>query len=100
MNDGKVIINNLSVEYVRNDFNFHQFTQELVSHKLFTSNMKTVMDLFLEEYTSTANPSEIEPIINFYINEVANSEMTELEKKALISSFMVASESPFYFYRG
>jgi hypothetical protein len=34
--------------------------------------------------------------INFYINEVSISNLLETEKQALITSFVVASQSPYY----
>lgn len=85
-----------STNYVNNNFDYKIFTQKMVDKNYYTINMKRVTDLFLEKYFSCTENIEIENTINFYINEVSNSNLLENEKQALIASFIVASQSPFY----
>lgn len=92
------IVKNASVEYVRNNFDYKTFTQKMLNEKYFTINMKGVMDLFLEKYFTCKEDTDFQEVINYYIDVISNSELKKLEKQALIASFMVASESPFYFY--
>ncbi|MDB5196755.1 MAG: hypothetical protein JWP88_1126 [Flaviaesturariibacter sp.] len=58
--------------------------------------MKNVYDLFMANYTAVIEKGEIESSINYYISEVEHSTLTNVEKEALIASFIVASQSPFY----
>ena len=85
-----------SQDYVTNNFNYTMFTQKMVDEKFYTVNMKNVTDLFLESYFNCSENIEIENTINFYINEVSISNLLETEKQALIASFVVASQSPYY----
>lgn len=68
----------------------------MLDKNYYTKNMKEVTDLFLEKYFNCSNVNEIEITINFYIDEVSKSNLLEIEKQALIASFIVASQSPFY----
>lgn len=88
-----------SVDYAKNNFDYKGFTQRMVDQKYFTEDMKSVMGLFLEKYVTCKEDLELEETINYYIQAVSKSGLTTVEKQALIASFMVASESPFYFYK-
>jgi hypothetical protein len=89
-------IEQASIIFAENNFDYKEFTQTMVDKKLFTKNMKDVLDLFLTSYIGSTDFGKIERLINFYIIEVSNSQLNELEKQALITSFIVASQSPFY----
>lgn len=91
------IIDEGSAEYVINNFDYRNYTQKMVNEGLFTTNLKNVMDLFLQKYLSCTQDVQIENTINFYIEQVATSNLSLTEKEALIGAFMVASQSPYYF---
>jgi len=86
----------ISSNYVKNKFDYKTMTQEMKDQKLLTADMKDILDLFLEKYVSCSEDQEIESTVNFYIKEVSASKLTEIEKQGLLASFMVASESPYY----
>lgn len=89
-------IKDASIEYASNDFDYRLLTQRYLDEGLFTENMKNVTDLFLTSIFTCNDTSDLEIVINFYIKAVEESKLKSDEKKALISSFIVASESPFY----
>lgn len=92
-------INDASRRYVQNDFDVKTLTSDLVNAKTITTNMKDVLDLFLDRYVRVGSFQEIESLVNFYISEVSRSQsLTKIEKQSLICSFLVASESPFYLF--
>jgi hypothetical protein len=94
--DNCEFIRNVSIEYALNNFDYKLLTQRLFNEGLYTENMKNVTDLFLSAMFVCNNTSDLEEIINFYIYAVDKSGLKNEEKKALIVSFIVASESPFY----
>ena len=83
--------------YVDNDFNIEKFTDDLLEKELIDEKMKLVYDIFFDIYNNSSNSKNIQDIVNFYIEAIANTNvLSEDEKRNLIISFSVASESPFY----
>ena len=90
-------IKNSIKKYVSNDFNIDELTSELLRKKLISENMSLVFDKFFRIYNNSKKGKNIQDIVNFYINSIANTDvLSNSDKAALISSFSVASESPFY----
>lgn len=89
-------INTISTNYGVNEFNYLKLNDDMFEAGFLTKNMKDVLDLFMKEYTSILDDDDIENVVNFYINEVAKSNLNETEKQGLIAAFMVASQSPYY----
>ncbi|WP_395043554.1 hypothetical protein [Flavobacterium sp.] len=85
-----------SANYVSSNFDYKTLTQKMVNEGYYTINMKLVSDLFLERYFECSENIDMENTINFYIDQVSKSNLTETEKQALIASFIVASQSPYY----
>lgn len=87
------IINN----YVSNNFNTDNLTKSLYDEGLISKDIQNVLNIFYDIYNNIQNSGNIKDISNFYINAISNSNVLSYEDKtALIVSFSVASESPFY----
>lgn len=97
MQEARNIINSLSAEYVSSGFDYQTFTTNLYENNFLSSDLKDILNLFLEVYYSCESEEEITEIINYYMSEISIFELDLTDKEALISAFMVASESPFYF---
>lgn len=89
-------IQNYGVKYAQDGFNFPNYSSNLLKEGYISINVKEVLDLFMQEYIKCRQSSDIESIVNFYIDNVNKSDLLDTDKTALISGFMVASESPFY----
>lgn len=77
---------------------YRAMSQTLLNDHLITGKVKEVLDLFIEEYLTCTDFPQLEPLINYYMNQVdAAEDLSEDEKKALFGSFLVASQSPYYF---
>ena len=98
MNDLKSSIE----ESVTNNFatvestSFGSFCSDLVRKGLMTRMGQSTLNLFFEKYRRCNSPESMQGLINYYIAEIYNSSVSVLEKRSLIASLMVASESPFY----
>jgi hypothetical protein len=90
------VIKEASIEYASNGFDYKLLSQRLLDEKLSTENIKTVTDMFISTLFECNSPEDLETLVNFYIEAIDKSGLKSLEKKALIVSFIVASESPFY----
>lgn len=87
------IINN----YVSNNFNTDNLTKSLFDEGLISEDIQNVLNIFYDIYNNIENSDNVKDINNFYINAISNSKVLSKEDKtALIVSFSVASESPFY----
>lgn len=87
----------LSTKYA-NDHNYKSFVDDLYNQDRLTLHVKEDLTAFLDDYFNAKDFNEVEQIINDYTAEVLNeSNYTLTEKRALIGSFRVASQSPFYF---
>jgi hypothetical protein len=84
-------------EYTSTNFDFGKLTQRLQNDGLINPEIKNVLDLFMEVYTTSENEEQMTATINYYISEVANSGLHDDDKEALVAAFVVASQSPFYF---
>ena len=72
-------------------------TNSLRNNSLINDNVKNVLDLFFVIYNQSKNSRNIEDIANFYIKAVSDeASLDNTEKEALISSFSVATESPYF----
>ena len=60
------------------------------------SNIKNVLESYMEVYLTATSFEDIDNISNFYISEVSNSSLTEIEKEALLCSFLVGANSPHF----
>lgn len=90
-------INNISSQYAKRDYQVEFLLNETYSQGLITKAMKDVFSHFFYAYNQITEIEEFKKIIDFYILTVANSnELNETEKEALIISFSVAAESPFF----
>ena len=89
-------VENYGKQYAINNFDFPAYSQQLFDAGYISLNVKSVLNLFMSEYIKCSQYSDIEDVVNFYIDAVSNSDLDESDKIALLSSFMVASESPFY----
>ena len=84
-------------KYVANDFNTDGLISELLNKNLVSENMALVFNKFFKIYNNSEKRENIQDIVNFYISAIANTNvLSDADKTALISSFSVASESPFY----
>ena len=80
---------------IDNDIN--NLTLSLKDKSLITDNIKNVLDTFFVIYNQSENNHNIEDIVNFYTQAVSDEDsLTDTEKEALIASFSVASESPYF----
>jgi len=90
-------IQNSIKKYVSNGFNISELTSELLNKNLISKNMALVFNKFFKIYNNSEREVNIKEIINFYINSIASTTvLSNSDKVALISSFSIASESPFY----
>lgn len=89
-------VENSSTLYsIDNDIN--NLTLSLKDKSLITDNIKNVLDTFFVIYNQSENNHNIEDIVNFYTQAVSDEDsLTDTEKEALIASFSVASESPYF----
>lgn len=85
----------IGLKYAQDNFNFKNLTQNFQNSGYISLNVKTVLDVFFSEYVKSNSSNEIDSLINFYINSIANSDLDEIDKEALIKAFLVASESPY-----
>lgn len=75
----------------------YDLTENLNEKSLISTNSKLVLNSFFNIYNQSENSHNIEDIINFYIDAVASEQsLTLSDKESLISSFSVASESPYF----
>ena len=90
-------INVVSLNYAQEDYNIEALVEKYKTTELITPNMEVVFRHFFEIYNRSENSHNIEDIVNFYIEAISSeSTLSETEKQALLSSFSVASESPFF----
>lgn len=86
-----------SIDSYSSDSNINNLTSSLENKSLISENIKTVLDSFFEIYNQSANNHNIQDIVNFYAQAVSNeTTLSETEKEALIASFSVATESPYF----
>ncbi|WP_149695007.1 hypothetical protein [Chitinophaga sp. CF418] len=86
---------NLGRDYVSSGFDYAFLTNRAYETGLITDDMRQILYSFMEAYGTGA---DMENVINHYISAVDQSELTDIERKALIAGFIVASESPYVFY--
>lgn len=75
---------------------FDNFSNDLVRKGLMTIMGQQTLNLFFEKYKRCNSPESMKGLINYYITEISDSKVSLVEKRALISAFLTASESPFY----
>ena len=97
MKNAQAQLQEASKEYTASNFDFKTLSQRLLDQKLVSTSVKDVLDLFMERYTICETKDEMQEVINYYIATVRDSELGTDDKEALMASFMVASQSPFYF---
>jgi hypothetical protein len=92
-------------EYVLNsansynqDFDYNKHLNKIYSDKYISENMYLTYQKFMDAYTKAQTEEEIENIINFYSESIANSKISEIEKIALLSSMSVSAKSTNYWY--
>lgn len=86
---------NLGRDYVFSGFDYAFLTNEAYETGLITDDMRQILYSFMQAYGTGA---DIESVIDHYITAVDQSELTGVERQALIAGFVVASESPYVFY--
>lgn len=85
------------VQFYKDKSQINQLLSSFENESLITENMSVVLGLFFDIYNKSENNHNIEDITNFYIHSIADEEtLSYQEKEALISSFSVATESPYY----
>jgi hypothetical protein len=86
-----------SVDLYSSENDINNLTLSLKGKSLISGNIKTVLDSFFEIYNQSENSHNIQDIVNFYVQAVSNeTSLSETEKEALIASFSVATESPYF----
>ncbi|MFA8300906.1 MAG: hypothetical protein ACEPOV_12135 [Hyphomicrobiales bacterium] len=74
-----------------------QLTTIYKDKRVLTSNMKEVLDNFIDIYFKSSSPEECKIVIEGYIHFIGMSRnLNEIEKQSLIGALSVASESPFF----
>ena len=89
------VASDLGRDYVASGFDYAFLTNRAYETGLITDDMRQILYSFMEAYGTGA---DMENVINHYISVVDRSELTDIERTALISGFIVASESPYVFY--
>lgn len=75
----------------------YKLIDDLYNDSLISFKMKEVYYLFFNAYQVDLQENDLINLINYYITSISSSnELSITEKRALISSFSVASESPFW----
>ncbi|HOV43972.1 MAG: hypothetical protein IPO46_06460 [Chitinophagaceae bacterium] len=97
MQETFTFVKNLGLSYAQRNFDFNYFANELMSKQLMTIDGKEILSAFFNKYKVCSSPTDMENLINYSINIVAESRLNEIEKESLIGAFIIASESPFYY---
>lgn len=79
-----------------NDFDINNFTADCVGANLLTVAQKDILDVFFSRYYTCTTEGEIISMVNYYMDIVAKSSLSYVEKESLITGFLIAAESPFY----
>jgi len=92
----KSLIYSSFVDYSANNYNYLQILNYFKDINYINSNIKNVLESYMEVYLTATSFEDIDNISNFYISEVSNSSLTEIEKEALLCSFLVGANSPHF----
>jgi len=86
----------LSNKYKEDNYDYSLFLQSLHDERLLSTNIHKTLALFMEGYVMSESYDDIANICDFYTKQILDSNFSELEKQALVTSFSVATKSPLF----
>lgn len=89
-------LNQLGAEHISQAGTVEELAAKMVANGFMTKQQQGVYVAFMKKMQVAASPKDMEGLINHAMRVTAESTLSELEKTALISGFIVASQSPFY----
>lgn len=88
---------NFSTNYVDDELSINELMNLYLDNKYLSSNIYEVLLSFFSIYLYVDNLTEIDYIIESYVNFIENTNnLLDIEKEALLSALAVANYSPFY----
>jgi hypothetical protein len=89
-------LRSLGEEHIRQQGNPETLAAQLVANGMLPKSNAGAFMAFMQKMQVCGSPKDMENLINQSIRLIADSGIREIEKIALISGFLVASQSPFY----
>lgn len=89
-------LRSMGEQHILQQGNPETLAAHLVSSGLLPKSNSNIFIAFMRKMQVSSSPKDMENLINQSIRLVADSGIRELDKIALISGFLVASQSPFY----
>lgn len=83
-------------DYSISNYNYLAVLQDFENKDFINANIKNVLVSYMEVYLLASSFEDIDNISAFYISEVLNSNLSEIEKASLFCSFLVGANSPHF----
>ncbi|WP_089860629.1 hypothetical protein [Chryseobacterium taeanense] len=93
---GAELIKTISAEYKNSDYDVQALVKAYRDNGLINGNCYDILSLYFEATKQSENFEDYNNITKYYVEQVANSKLSDIEKESLLSAFSVSIQSFYY----
>ncbi|KQS91792.1 hypothetical protein [Chryseobacterium sp. Leaf394] len=93
---GAELIKTISAEYKNSNYDVQALLKAYKDNGLINANCHDILSLYFDATKKSQNFEDYNNITEYYVNQVSNSNLTDIEKESLLSAFSVSIQSFYY----